>query len=806
MYQIPTGFCAYPAQPPSLAETIRDAAERLNQTKNVYLKTWEDLKIGGRVLIDSICREIESANLFLADLSGLNANVLYELGYAIARGKRIWITLDETVGSNKQAFQEFKLLSTVGYRSSINTDQMTSHFWQDSPHTNLEASLLTEALQPHLAPTRESSVIFLKPNHATNATNAVLKRLNGSPLSLVIDDPQEAPTQTLIWYAQHAWDSRAVICQLERTDRAGAHLRNARMAFVAGLAHGFEKSVLLLAEGDYLAPIDYRDRLRTYQTASAAGSHVENWLTVVESEWQNAREGREKNRAERVASLKLVTELKNVQLGEYVAENEEDALRDAYFVETASYNEALRGEAHSLLFVGAKGAGKTANFVKLQSVLTADARNTVCSICPAFVELASLLSVLKRFVERDRRSYVIEGLWRALLYMELAATLKGRVSLLPLQARTPEQEEFLRFCDANAELVADDFAVRLERTIQGLSTEEVEAAAGLSIEQFREAIGRRLYGDLLPSMRRALGAALPSQGSVVILVDNLDKAWDREMDLAELAEFLLGALRAANKLANELQEASADSKRRKSKIIVFLRADIYDRIRRVAREPDKLRATWLEWNDRSLLVRLLQERLTASQGEDSDPEQLWKTFFCPFVGGETTPDYLVAQSLPKPRDLLFLTKAALAEAINHGHGRVDAQDVLQAAKRYSEFAYEVLRIEDASSERPVVETLIMLAGRPFLLPESAIRDAIVHGVGAESPPSEGALGDAMRRLVLLGFLEVEVGPSTFRSAEREIELDKVLTMARRHAAERGGEVRYRVHRAYRPYLELQEPS
>src|SRR5689334_9251074 len=76
---------------------------------------------------------------------------------------------------------------------------------------------------------------------------------------------------------------------------------------------------------------------------------------------------------------------------------------------------------------------------------------------------------------------------------------------------------------------------------------------------------------------------------------------------------------------------------------------------------------------------------------------------------------------------------------------------------------------------------------------------------AQRPRSR--IPDARQRPLMLPYErarrgEVEVSLNTFRSADREIELNKVLTMARRHAKQGEREVYYRVHRAYRPYLEL----
>src|SRR5580700_1844758 len=86
------GFFAYPSNV-AVAEVIRNGTSKINDTGLVQLKTWESCKVGGKIVIGEICKEIDRANLFCADMTGLNHNVMFELGFAIARNKRIWLTI-----------------------------------------------------------------------------------------------------------------------------------------------------------------------------------------------------------------------------------------------------------------------------------------------------------------------------------------------------------------------------------------------------------------------------------------------------------------------------------------------------------------------------------------------------------------------------------------------------------------------------------------------------------------------------------------------------------------------------------------
>ena len=130
---IPKAFFAYPSRSPTLKEAIDVAVPELNKKGQVKNKTWEQCNIGGKLVIETICDAIDEAQLFFADLTGLNANVMFELGYAIARGKRIWLILDDTYTETKNMFEQVKILTTVGYVSCCNSQ--TS--FRDSIRTNL---------------------------------------------------------------------------------------------------------------------------------------------------------------------------------------------------------------------------------------------------------------------------------------------------------------------------------------------------------------------------------------------------------------------------------------------------------------------------------------------------------------------------------------------------------------------------------------------------------------------------------------------------------------------------------------------
>ena len=273
---IPQAFFAYPSRTPTLKEAIHGAVPELNEKGQVNIRTWEQCNIGGKFVIDTICNAIDEAELFLADLTGLNANVMFELGYAIACGKRIWLILDDTYTKEKDMFEQLKILTTVGYVSCCNSQNIVSGFYKDKPFADIENTIFRAPIEPNLKP---YSILYLKSQHENQAalymSNLLQERC---PEKIIVDAPNKPAVQSLADYGNLVFSCSALVCHFTNPAREDAYLQTSRHALICGMAHGFEKPLLMLAEGEFSSPIDYRDFLKHYKTASEALGYLEEWL------------------------------------------------------------------------------------------------------------------------------------------------------------------------------------------------------------------------------------------------------------------------------------------------------------------------------------------------------------------------------------------------------------------------------------------------------------------------------------------------------------------------------------------------
>lgn len=91
------------------------------------------------------------------------------------------------------------------------------------------------------------------------------------------------------------------------------------------------KPLLMLAQAPYDSPIDYRDMLRQHSTAAIADSIYSDWLLPIVGAYQS----RERSEEQYAVEQRARGELRNIAIGDPIAEFESDEVPD-YFVPTAA--------------------------------------------------------------------------------------------------------------------------------------------------------------------------------------------------------------------------------------------------------------------------------------------------------------------------------------------------------------------------------------------------------------------------------------------------------------------------------------
>ena len=786
---MPSLFFAYPNRPAARKESVTGAAARIGAIDGFHCITWEQLRGPGRLVVRPILEAIRNADVLIADVTEPNDNVLFEVGFAIGVQRKLWLVRDETLEDANAWWRQLGILAPYEFSRFTNASMLVGEFWTALPHQG--KTFFEEEIEAHLKPSNDRSLAYLQSPVDTEAEIKVAPRIlaekkHGVRVSIL--DPKESPIDALSWSAGKIYESKVVIAHFLQAGRVGAQVHNNRTALLSGLAHGMGKPLLMLAEDEYETPVDYMDLMRKYATGEECLAIVDSWLA------ENAEELH--RRAEEISKqadhLKLAIELRELHLGEYVAELEESEL-SSYFVRTSEFQEALTTGAR--IFVGPRGAGKTANLYEASTQLRSDKRNLVVLIKPPSYEFASLVRLVREFREADTKGYLIESIWKFLVYSAIAQVTATQLEARPEEPRPDSPEaEFLEFF-RRTPFLNQDFAARLEFAVNGL--EGAQRMAGVTAE--RIAISERLHGGVLAELRRHLGRVLGNRERVAVLVDNLDKNWDKNVDVEESAVFILGLLAAIERIEDEFQREDHWRVPVNVSVTVFLRSDIYDRVREFAPEPDKISVTRMKWSSPELLRRVVEDRYVAQQLDAATPPaEFWERYFPQVVKGLAPDQHILGRIRPRPRDLIRIAKAAVASAVNAKRGVVEVRDLEAAEHEYSQFAAESLVVESSVGLVDFESVLIEFAGATPRLAETEVVQTIERaGVAAD-------MADEYRkRLVSSGFLGYVMNGGAARFIDDPADMPLLDAMARRTRAS-GGQIEFEIHTAFRRYLEVVE--
>ena len=785
-------FVAYSANPASLAEVIENAISEINIQGNglVVAHGWKTIGVTGKVIIKEVCAAIDACNLFVCDLTSLSPNVLFELGYAIARNKRIWLTLDPSFEESRLNFDKLYLFSGIGYAPYQNRNHLVNLFFQECPFEDLESTIYSKVIHSATS-TRDQqpSTLYLKSRIETEASIELSRLLSKSRIPLIIDDPQENNSQTLAWYVQNTRNSFTAIVHLLDDKRDKRYFQNGKYSFVSGMAFGFEKPLLMLAHAPFNPPVDYADLLCVHDTAANCISAVSTWLSQI---GETLSVERQKLR-ERLSEIDSAIALQRLNLGEDVAENEQYDLLD-YFVLTAAYQEALR-TPQSMIYVGRKGSGKTANLYKIADALSNDPRNHVCIIKPVAYELEGVLRLLRLSISKAEQGFMIESLWKFLIYTELVLSVYTELEGKPIHyIKTKGEEELMNYVDEHQDLIKSEFAVRMERAINDLC----EIAPSDSIAEQRTRVSEILHSNVLGRLRELLGKVLEGKAKVCVLIDNLDKPWIRGSDISLLSDFLFSLLSVSRSISKEFYRRGITWRPVRLSLLIFLRSDIFSHVMKEARERDKLVYRRLEWNDPTLLQRVIEERFLVSSERTLASEKVWQTFFVETVKGLPTKDYLTSRIIPRPRDMIYLCRAALAHAINHRHSRIEEPDILQAEKAYSKYAFDSLEAETSAQLEHLEELLYEFVGMNNIVTRDQVDKSIEK---AHIAPEKAQY--AIDLLCESTFLGLETDKDKFEFIYDENKEEVIRALARKIVETNGGE-RYLINAPFHTYLEIKD--
>jgi Cdc6-like AAA superfamily ATPase len=680
---IPKIFFAYESplksKTPDNADAIKKAIDITNQGRQYQASSWENLRNNGRILINSIFEEIDKCDIFACDLSFMNHNVLFEFGYAIAKNKKLFLLLNPNLSGAVTNFKNMEMLSTIGYSSFSNADDILNNY-QKIPNTPHLLSDLT--LNKKDFPVMHD--IFYISNTSQSQTELDVSRLlQETAFQVQFDANSETEYRPLAGYFELIYSANNLIVHVTNTLVHTSFELNAKSSFLAGFGCGTKniKKVLLIAPEPYDPPVDYRDIIIRYENANDCVQKLSNWL---ENNIQPIKKSGFQCKDKGLDILKL-------GLGYDIAENEKNEL-GKYFIETNAYEYAEN--ERRLFFVGKKGTGKTAIYIMLGNKLLKDTKNYVIQLKPEASELISNVEVSEIYTSIAAESSFFYAIWKFVIFSKMIIEVSARLTDNHFLLEDDSVENrIIEFTQSNKDVLSKHFLEVMKlfpdtsaNTLNSMYSKYINVMVNL-LRKFFE--NTKYY-------------------EVAIIADNLDKTWDVKNDLRIQSSMLLTLLEISGHIERELTHNVKTEVN--VKVVLFLRKDIFDYLLKQAREPDKLilqkyEVDWSKYPEQ--LKKLVEKRFSYVLAL---PEKkiftVWESYFAlKLEKDKTVFDRITCACLLRPRDILMFMKNMFVSAANNDREKVTEADFEYAFEEYSNFLYHNIKAE-LKSEYPKIENAL----------------------------------------------------------------------------------------------------
>ena len=681
-------FFAYESNHPDNRDAIKKAVEEYNKYQKTYhVKRWEDLSVNGRVIGKKILEAIDECEVFACDLTYLNHNVFFELGYAIARKKQLGIFVNTSVKNAKENYSDLKILKNIGYTSFCNSKDILTEFQKKSCTTKI---LIDDLIKNFDSISTIYDYFFINTPTHNQAALVLDDFFETSDLKYCTNKPSEIGYQPLNSYLTFIKQSRNVILHMVGSDKIDYTTVNAEYSLYAGISCGLDKKILLLAPGPYKAPIDYTDMLLEYFESNQCLDNLKFWIDQnINSD--SSLELHDSKSSEDAFSNIQTKELSLLKLGIGVGVAEKDDMMAGCFVETNAYNNICNNKT-GLIVVGRKGVGKTAIFLKL--IEDVQEKNHIFNIVlkPDSTELLENVELARLYNNPRSKKALLKTVWKYIISVKIFFALCNRKETLKLS--DPQIEEFDSLYNKYKKLENLNFYAMIRYI-----AEETKSNDLLNDPSVLEKINSKI----IPLISICQSYFKDKKFQVInIFADNLDLGWELKNDLNLQADMILELLEYTASL-NHFYNASVPVK-------IFLRKDIFNYLLSTAREADKLKLESYEikWNDfPQELKHILEARFRyALEEENLNNIDVWKDYF-KFTNKKDPFEVILKQIVKRPRDIIYFVSRLFESAINRNSLYVEDDDLIYANNEYLNFLYTNL-ISEYKVEYPEIDKILAL--------------------------------------------------------------------------------------------------
>lgn len=661
-------FVAYASGNSYHGDLIRKVAAEASTNVRKILP-WADRNGSGQPIAGSVEAWIQRADAFVGDLSIVNDNVTYEIGFAIGLAKPTRLI-------RSQHF-DFKPVKAVGLLDTLGHDSYNYEHILFKVLSKKDDSSKWSDIQKN----RDQPLFILQPPNPTDwslrLTSAVKKTAR---LKFRSFNPWEISRLNASELYEQATSSYGVVAFWAEGESEDVIRNNQRAAFLFGLARGRSIPALLIAHDSSRLPLDLHDLATRWKEYSDFDQIIRTFRDDVADLQHDFVEVRPHG-----GNL-----LEQISCGDPTAENEATGLSE-YFLETEGYQRALNGDANVL--VGRKGSGKTAVFLQVRDRTRANKENIVIDLIPDGYQLVKMKEFILDQLTFGARKEVIAAFWQYVLWLEIAHKLlekdQSRAYRDPMLLKQYQSLESL--FHSRVDTGAGDFSERL-RILSTKIIERFEKAvtSGTDPKYLDSSkVLQIVYGQDVHELREAVSEYLRIKGFVFFLLDNLDRFWTPGGFDEEDALIVVGLIEAMQEITRKLKRARLDYR-----WAIFVRSDVYEFLIRGMADYGKLSVQSLEWSDRELLKVMFERRVTAGvTRQNLSWKEMWQHVSVQIVDAKPVLDFLVDGSLMRPRYLIRLFETARRRAITFGRSQIEESDYQAALK---ELGWQV--VEDLDRE------------------------------------------------------------------------------------------------------------
>jgi len=766
-------FVAYASQDPLVKELIEQAVSRANaKSQLVRYEPWIFNDVSGNPVVSPILDRIDDSSFVVADITYLNRNVVYEIGFAIGRRKRAFLIRHSTTEGDRSLATEAGIFDTLGYFEYGDVDSLSNRLTSHVEPTPLAFDTTLDRLAP---------VYIVEPPVKGAPSTMMTSRVKKARYKYRSFAPTEDPRLSATDAIRQVSVSAGVLASLEPERLRDDVVHNIRSLFVAGLADGMGKPTLLLAAEGYVAPLDVRDDVKLFRFPDDITEYIAAFSLEITDHLQQTDP--------------LVSDaagkLQQLRIGDPTAENEMTTLA-SYFLRTDQYSRALLGEVN--LVVGRKGSGKTALFIQLRDKIRSDKRNVVVDLKPEGYQLIKLKEELLAHLTPGTRQHLITAFWEYLILLEVAYKLLEK----DRKSHKHNHEIYDIYLELEATYKAEigsgegDFSERLLNLSLRIAQEYRAKYGGADAQKLNNnEVTQLLYGQDIRELRTRISKYLSTKQAVWVLFDNLDKGWSTHgIDVVD-AIVLRCLIDAGRKVERDMRKDEHSVH-----CIIFVRNDVYEHLMLHSADYGKEMRAVLDWTDADLLREMLRLRLVSGLSDEQSQltfEQVWPTVCVSHYKGEDTSSYFIDRSLMRPRNVLKIFNHCRGFASNFNRPKITEDDIDKGLKAYSQDLLTELDHELSDVFPDAKDVLYHLLDSPSEVRKEELDVRLAHGgVG----PSE--VEKIVSFLLYYGVIGVRAKGVDYYIYDVNYDL-KVLEI---RAAQADADARYVINSAFWPALSV----